>query len=453
MQEEDRQGPAPAARAALLGLDAAVSGRILLFGSPPPRGRDLDLLVRPPEAIASTAWLTRDGFANHGHRWVKFERCTASVVDLVPADSWGLPDGELSALFEDARPWEDAARVVRPAPHHVLLIAARRLIRTQGGLEERRRTRVAAALAEDARAWELARRRAPAWGASAALDLLFAAYARDAPVSRRSRAGALVEEFVARGHAPGRAGLLAARALAPVPRRSVVVTLSGLDGAGKSTHAATLQATLDRLGVEATVVWSPFGGGRTTDAVAVPAKWVLRRVRGRPAGTRPSAPIMSDPAAPTTGLLAALREPWAVLVAALDAFAQRRATLRHALRGRVIIFDRQLLDSVVRMRVLYGEKGRFRWHRRLMRGLAPRPRVAYLLEIRPETSLARKDDRWSLDELRRHAVLYAEEREALGVTPIDGERSNEAICAEIAAEVWRVLRQPARQGVMGASAR
>ena len=109
------------------------------------------------------------------------------------------------------------------------------------------------------------------------------------------------------------------------------------------------------------------------------------------------------------------------------------------LHGRIVIFDRYVLDSAVRLRFLYGEHRSFGFQRRLIRLLSPKPRHSYWLDVSPETVLARKELQFDLDELRRQARLYGEEHLKLDVTRIDGERPREDVCAEIAAEVWLSL--------------
>jgi len=49
----------------------------------------------------------------------------------------------------------------------------------------------------------------------------------------------------------------------------------GLDGAGKSSQARALQATLERLGISATIVWSRIAWSDRLWKAAVPAKKVL----------------------------------------------------------------------------------------------------------------------------------------------------------------------------------
>jgi thymidylate kinase len=424
-------------------VDSAATDRVLLFGAPPPAGRDIDLLVRPSSATAIGARLRSAGCIGRGHRWARFEDCRASAVELVPAAAWELPAAELERLYADAEPSPGLEHVVAPAPHHVLLIAARRFVRGRGALSERRRAPLEHALGRDPAAWARAERHAAAWGAGAALILLRRAYERGAHADRRMLVGAIAEQRRAAGRPPAAAWLDAFRAAAPRPRRPTVVSLSGIDGAGKSFQARRLQAALDRLGIAAVVVWSPFGGGRTTDVIAEPLKAVLRRLPFGPLagreGRRPPRSLMSGPAAPQGRGTAVLHLAWTSFVVLLDAASQRRAALRHAAHGRVVIFDRQALDSIVRMRFEYGTARSLRLQQSLARAVAPRPRVAYLLDIRPETSLARKDDRWELEQLRVHARLYREHHARLGVRRLDGERAPEDLCAHIAAEVWAAL--------------
>ena len=71
--------------------DSLASGPVLVFGSLPPEGRDLDLLVRPAEERALAEGLGREGFVRDGRLFARFRDCSAEVVELVPAADWRLP--------------------------------------------------------------------------------------------------------------------------------------------------------------------------------------------------------------------------------------------------------------------------------------------------------------------------------------------------------------------------
>jgi thymidylate kinase len=391
-------------------IDRLAGGPVLVFGSAPPAGRDLDLLARPSEEKKLATGLEEEGFVPRGRQWALFRNCSAYAVELVPAPEWKLPEAELEALFADARPIAGYTNLVRPAPAHALLILARR---AGGGVDAKLRSRVEAVLEEDPDVWSVARRRAGAWSAERLLDRLEAAY-------RGERIRVLTRP--------------------PRPRRSIVVAFSGLDGAGKSTQAAALRDALERLGVGATVVWRPLGDNAMLDLIGKPAKRLLRSLKFGPlrglaerseAGSVMSSPDGGEPRGAVTSA-------WATFVVLLNLAAQRQAAARVALRGRVVIYDRHVLDSAVRMRFLYGRAGHSRLQRLLMQTAAPRARFAYFLEISPETSARRKPD-WTLDQLRRQAALYREEAAVHGVRRLDGDRPREELCALVASEVWRGL--------------
>src|SRR5260370_9178750 len=154
-------------------VERAAPDRVLVFGSLPPQVRDLDLLARPSEQRAVAAALQREGFDTHYGEWVRFRDCSVDVVDLVPAAQWHLSDAQLEALFQDALPVDGFTRLVRPAPHHTLLIMARRLAGGDGRLDGKLRARLDAALAHgNPDCWDEARRRAIQWGAGRALEQL-----------------------------------------------------------------------------------------------------------------------------------------------------------------------------------------------------------------------------------------------------------------------------------------
>jgi thymidylate kinase len=395
---------------------------VLVYGSLPPQARDLDLLAQPEEEGLVARALTEAGLipGRHG-RFAAFGGCSAFLVEIASVTSWGLPRPEDEALFAESLPVDRCEWLRRPSPGHALLILARRLAWSGGALAEKLRPRVAAVLSEDPSAWSGATERASAWGLVDALTAL--------------------EEL----HRGGRGAAGSTRARLPRPRAPVVVALSGLDGAGKSSHAAALRDALGKLDVPAAVVWTPLGQNRTLEVIGRPAKTLLSKLRFGPlrqlAERSASGSVFSNPSS-SDGDSPAERSrvtvAWATFVAILNVLAQRRALARHALSARVVIYDRHALDSVVRMRFLYGEAGNSRLQRRLIRAAAPSPRVAYYLEVSPEAAHARKQD-WTLDQLRVQARLYEEESVAFGAQRVNAEHPRSDVCAEIASRVWRSL--------------
>jgi thymidylate kinase len=388
---------------------------VLVFGSLPPDARDLDLLVRSHDEDAVGNALTSAGLVRRGSKFAAFGACTGFAVEVTSASSWSLPEEEIESLFADAVPLPRATNLARPAPGHALLIIARRIAASRGRLAAKLQPRVEAAVAEDRAAWAHARLHAPAWGLDDALHVL---------------------EELQRGRTPrfppahARARAVASRA--PRPRRPLVVALSGLDGAGKSSHASALRDTLERLDVPAAVVWTPLGQNRTLELIGRPIKKLLRRqgsVLSQP-GERERAESGGNP---LTGV-------WATFVAVLNVLAQRRALARHSVAGaRVVVYDRHALDSVVRMRFLYGDAGNSRFQRWLVRTAAPTPRLAFYLHVSPKAARRRKAD-WTLDQLNEQARLYVEEYQRFGALRLDAEEARSVVCAAVAAAVWPAIR-------------
>jgi len=386
-------------------VDASAPGPVLVFGSLPGAGRDLDLLVRDDDLDALGEVLRSEGFRNRGDEWVQFAGGSADAVDLVPASAWGLPAAELEALFVEARPVDDCARLVRPAPHHDLLILAR--LTGVGPLSDKRRARLEDAVAADPRAWERARRAAPAWRLSRELANL-------------------------------RNGGEHGRRL-PRPRRPKVIALSGIDGSGKSSQAELLRDALERLGYDAAVEWSPYGQNAWLGYLAVPVKTLLGRTR-RYAAAEPKETGLER----TSGTALRERSPavnyvWSAVVTLANGLTQLGTIARHTRHGRVVVYDRYALDSTVQLRFRYGLDGRFALHRKLIGLLAPKPVASFYLDIPAETSLARKDDRWTLADLEQQANLYREEVGRNGTVWLDGLRPRDELAAEIAEAVWRQL--------------
>jgi len=396
-------------------IDTLVRDRVLVFGSLPPRGRDLDLLARPPEETAIAAGLARSGFVRKGRTWARFAGCAAEVVEVVRATDWNLPPAETAALFAEAKPVDGAVHVVRPAPHHVLLIAARRLGGGPIRLDAKQRARLDAALAEDRGAWVEARRRATAWGADGQVAALESAYRRDG----------------AAPHSPARAA--GRRVAAMVRRRGALITFSGLDGAGKSFQAEQLRRALGSLGYEPVVVWTSVAS-RSEPLILVKdaANAFLSRLRASPVSAEP------DPARALRRRSGPVAFAWTALVALAAGLRQRRSTWRHLRRGRAVICDRWTLDSVVMLRFLYGDAISYRFHERLIRALSPRPVRSYLLDVSPEVASSRKPE-YDVAENARRAVDYRSLSTPLGVVRLDAERPPDELCAAIAEDVWRSL--------------
>ncbi len=219
-----------------------------------------------------------------------------------------------------------------------------------------------------------------------------------------------------------------------------MVALSGIDGSGKSSQAQALRAALEQLGYETAVEWTPFGQNAWLDVLGRPVKAVLRHSRrfgaveasGDTGLERTSGTVLRERAP-------AVNYVWSAVVTLANGLAQLGTIARHTRHGRIVVYDRYALDSTVQLRFRYGSDRSFGLQRRLIDLLAPKPIAAFYLDIPPEVSLTRKDDRWTVDDLSAQADLYREEYAGRGVTRLDGLRPADELAAEIGEAVWRSL--------------
>jgi len=437
---------------------------VLVFGSLPPEGRDLDILARPGQRKAIAAALTREGLlTKDGARWVAFGGCTAVGVDLVLAADWRLPDRELDSVFEEARVLAGYTHLAAPAAPHALLIAARRVARA-GRYGEKLRARVEATAREQPSAWQEAEARAPAWHAERELAALRALHSRGgAPAlgaRLRSAAGRLRD-------AKGKRRRVAARTMRRLTGRPMIVALSGLDGAGKSFQAKRLADALLQLDYRVAVVWPPaanvmfqanpalkrrlfgllhmLGRGDAPKPRGSSGESPARRGAG-PLPGETSGPVDEPSGPPGEGAApeplppqrAPVAQGLALVVALVQAWSFRRGARGSARRADVIIFDRYVLDSVVYLRHRWGHGRAFPLQSALMRLLTRRPDCAFFLDVAPEVAYARKRD-FPLENLRERAALYSALHGRLGSVRLDGERTPEDLCGEIAAVAWQRL--------------
>ena len=422
-------------------VDETVSDRVLVFGSLPPHARDLDLLVRSRERDVLEQRLRRDGWLNAAREWVRFDGCSAAAIDLVPAGDWGIDPRELDALFAEATPVTDHVNLVAPAPHHVLLISARRLVRGDGDLDDKRRDRVADALREQPDGWDRARERADAWNSRRALYLLERTYKSGVPARARERAAALAELRSGRGITTA---AKAYRSAVTKKKNGAVVAFSGLDGSGKSSQAEALAETLRVLGYDPITVWTRLSYNPSLNVLARPLKRALLLAKGRTRATpAPRAGAVDNPWRAAKELRresGSLTWLWSTIVAGANAVTQRRVVRYHLRRGRIVLCDRYTLDSAVHLRYRYGSDSDYRTQSRLVEIASPRPLRAFWLDVPAEVAYERKAEQYDLDQLKTQVGLYEQEYERLGVTRLDGTRPRDELCEEVAGAVWRALK-------------
>jgi hypothetical protein len=193
----------------------------------------------------------------------------------------------------------------------------------------------------------------------------------------------------------------------------MLITLSGLDGAGKSTLADALQARLEEKGVRAVVLHMNKEVGLY--AYLRTARDGLKRLAGfshlRP-NRHDTLPL------PSTGPVQVSRAKVVLLevrrriiwnrflrrfvdIGDLGTFLLYRLVVER-MRGRVLIMDRYFFDRIAD--VADGQKWAYlRWFSKFI----PRPDVAILVEVSPEEAYSRKGE-YSVQSMTRRRQLYQE---------------------------------------------
>lgn len=401
-------------------IEGAAAGRVVVVGSLPPAGRDYDLLALEADRAPIAAALEADGFESSPGGWMRLAGPAPELVELMTPADWGLPDHESDVLFNRALPLDGYVHLCLPAPADELLILARKLPRCPGVLSSKHRLRVQSALTCAPNAAEEARQRAPAWGVETRLRRLHARFDRP----RR----------------PGWPPRWLRR-----PRRGAVVALSGLDGVGKSTQAEALRICLTTLGFEATVVWVPIGSGPRLRQLAGAAKSGLAFLPVGPLAHASQETVGEHLLSHTeNGVLVGGRWrriaalAWATVAALVNAMSYRRSARGARIGGRIVIYDRYVLDSIVQLRCSYAPQGRLRFQEALIRRLAPGPKCAFLLDAPPEVAHARKPD-WSLAETRVRAQHYRCEHTRLGVQRLDASLPPHEVTARLTRAVLNAI--------------
>jgi thymidylate kinase len=187
-------------------------------------------------------------------------------------------------------------------------------------------------------------------------------------------------------------------------RRGIAVAVIGPDGAGKTTLVNGLRETLP---FETRILYMGLTGGRLPRADA-------------------------------------LRVPGVVLAARLAILWLRwGAGLYHRTRGRLVVFDRYVLDGTVPSGARLTPLARV--SRRLQASACPRPDVVLLLDASGATLHARSGE-YDADRLESWRVAYRRlEGRIDGLHVLDAERPADAVRRDALAIVWRCYAERWKQ--------
>ena len=189
----------------------------------------------------------------------------------------------------------------------------------------------------------------------------------------------------------------------------MLVTFSGLDGAGKSTVIGYLVAALREEGRRCAVLHMNDDVGiyaylrRLRDALLRPTMAGGLHRTPRDGGARRAALGRVRSAARRVRNALLWSRTLRRLIYPLDVLIFLAYRLYHeGMRGRVLIMDRYFYDTLVDV-----SDGRPSAWVRLLERITPAPDVAVFLDITPEESFARKGE-YTMEYLRRRGSAYAE---------------------------------------------
>ncbi|HET6373340.1 MAG TPA: hypothetical protein VFG76_08535, partial [Candidatus Polarisedimenticolia bacterium] len=210
-----------------------------------------------------------------------------------------------------------------------------------------------------------------------------------------------------------------------------VVSVSGLDGAGKSAVVRALREAMTLCEIPTRVVWSR--GGFTAGL-----EQVKRTARAALAGSLPGP---TEREAKRRWLSRALPGGIFALTVILE------QTFHHLVRVRLprwlgvsIVCDRAAFDAAADLLGKLGPDRRMaQGAARLMLGAVPAPDLAILLRVPPETAARRKPDEADRDLLAAQAVTYDAMTPIHGLTVIDADRPEPEVVGEVVDMTLRCL--------------
>ncbi len=207
--------------------------------------------------------------------------------------------------------------------------------------------------------------------------------------------------------------------------RGVLLTLSGLDGSGKTTAAKELVAALRGRGLDAVYVYAHRPAFH--QAYFQPSFSIGFRAMWRRAGRIPEE-FAHHPLVKTVYDLATLADH---LLNQWRIFVRRRPR-------RILVVDRYVIDVLAYLRFLGPTRPLIeRWLARL----SYRPDVAVFFDIGPEEALQRKQEQ-TVEELRRFALAYSDLQQRFSVVKVDARPSKERVQARLEEVLNRELGIP-----------
>ncbi|MBC7262853.1 MAG: nucleotidyltransferase family protein [Chloroflexi bacterium] len=214
-------------------------------------------------------------------------------------------------------------------------------------------------------------------------------------------------------------------------QRAMLVTLSGVDGAGKTSHARVLEQAFGGCHIRTRYVWSRSGSSSLMTA----AIRLGKRLRGRDAhrGIPNSDRIAAR--------VHAFRSPWVrhiwAWLTAVDLLGQYTLRTRiPLLMGWVVICDRYVYDALAEWTAYFEDEAVLNsLPARLLLALSPRPAKGYVLDLPPEIASERSADDLPADFMARQRQAYLALAKRYDLCVVDASRERIAVADELTYDV------------------
>lgn len=206
-------------------------------------------------------------------------------------------------------------------------------------------------------------------------------------------------------------------------RPTSLISLCGIDGSGKSTHAERLRQILDECEIPNRTLWLRGGYSPVVS-------WLKQRLR-RASGNLPS--VDDDQGKTRVYRQTRTRILWSWLVAAEQISQSLLTVFLHRLLGRTLITERYIPDTIADLSERFDDPSFPRsWPATAMRWLSPRPDLVIFLDIPADVAFSRKSDDFSQEILARRREIYSNLLELIPRVEIfDAERTLETLFEEI----------------------
>jgi thymidylate kinase len=227
-------------------------------------------------------------------------------------------------------------------------------------------------------------------------------------------------------------------------RAPIRISVSGLDGSGKSRQTAALAANLGEER-ETELVWVPFDIWPGSMLKLLPTRVrVHLGPRGRmDADANLTAEQLATRASEAEAIAAQPQGPtklvprmfwWTVAtLAAVSAGTSLRRRMNR-MTAEVVVIDRYRLDTIVKVQTWYPSVSRT-WLAHIVLRLAPAPDVECLLRVEGAEAYARKPEQYSALQLARQARMYDElVANVPGTVVVDGREAPE----DVTEALWRL---------------